>query len=247
MKAAIRIVVLFCLMLSASKYFAKIEDIKFWQEPDSCEQMAVKGNLLFADDFNTIKEYTKEFQTVQEGWLVKISHAKWKSTSEGIQSIWESGHMPVLTYEGSFKDAVIEIDFRFFQEDGKWAACRVSATNPILNPRAYAASVWANHNNAGRALGMVLEHDEWKPGVITTVDNKSVTFEPGKWYTLRVEIIGDYVQSTCNGVTVCGSHEKFGIPKTAIYLGAGTCEHEFRKLRVYEAAPNPKWIKPTSN
>jgi hypothetical protein len=38
---------------------------------------------------------------------------------------------------------------------------------------------------------MVLEHDEWKPGVITTVDTLMVSFQPDKWYTLRLELIGN--------------------------------------------------------
>jgi hypothetical protein len=38
---------------------------------------------------------------------------------------------------------------------------------------------------------MVLEHDEWKPGVITTVDTLMLSFQPDKWYTLRLELIGN--------------------------------------------------------
>jgi len=146
--------------------------------------------------------------------------------------------MPVLVYSGEFGDAIIEVDFRFQEEEGKWSACRISATNPELNPRAYAASVWANADSKSRALGMVLEHDEWKPGVITTVDTLMATYEPGKWYRLRLELVGNKAMATCNGVTVYGTHEKFGIPKNSIYLGTGTIKHELRNFRVYEAVPN---------
>ncbi len=47
--------------------------------------------------------------------------------------------------------------------------------------------------------------------------------------------MGDVVRATCNGVTVIGTHEKFGIPKNSISLGVGTSRHELRKFRVYEA------------
>lgn len=197
-----------------------------------------KGKLLFKDDFDNKMIYTKENQDVGEGWKVRANHASWVQNKHGVRSIWKEGHMPVLTYQGSFNDAIIEVDFRYVKEEGagKWSGCRISATNPELNPRAYAASVWANMDNPGRKLGMVLEHDEWKPGVITTVDNKAATFEPGKWYTLRLELLGDSARATCNGVTVAGTHEKFGIvPKTSISLGVGTCPHELRRFRVYEA------------
>lgn len=206
--------------------------------------MATKGKLLFEDHFKTPVEYTKEFQPVVEGWSVRAGHAKWEKIGQGVQSVWETGHMPVLMYSGSFGDAVIEVDFRFHKEEGKWAACRISAANPDLNPRAYAASVWANSDNKARALGMVLEHDEWKPGVITTVDSLMATFEPDKWYTLRLELIGNNAQATCNGVTIFGTHILFGIPKTSISLGVGTCKHELRNFRVYEAKLNSAWKRP---
>ena len=202
------------------------------------EPLAKKGKLIFKDDFKTPAEYTKEFQEVEKGWQVKTGHANWKHTKNGIESVWETGHMPVLVYSGEFGDAIIEVDFRFQEEEGKWSACRISATNPELNPRAYAASVWANADSKSRALGMVLEHDEWKPGVINTVDTLMATFEPGKWYTLRLELVGNKAMATCNGVTVYGTHEKFGIPKNSIYLGTGTSKHELRNFRVYKAVPN---------
>ncbi len=210
-------------------------------------QMALKGKLLFEDNFKIPAQYTKEPQAVSEGWQVRSAHADWKRTSEGVQSVWQSGHMPVLAYSGSFSNAVLEVDFRFQKDGTNWAACRLSPTNPQLNPRAYAASVWANQDGKGRAYGMVLEHDEWKPGTITTVQTKPAIFEPNKWYTLRMELIGSNVLASCNGVTVSGTHEKFGLlPKTAVYLGVGTCPHELRSFRVYAAAPNPAWsaLKP---
>jgi hypothetical protein len=206
--------------------------------------MAIKGKLVLEEDFRTNAEYGKQLQPVPEGWRVRASHATWKRTDVGVQSTWESGHMPVLVYEGSFGDAVIEVDFRFRKEEGKWGGCRISASNAQLNPRAYAVSVWASSTNKGRPPGMVLEHDEWKPGTITTVDNKSAAFEPDTWYTLRLEVIGNTAQATCNGVTVYGAHEKFGLPKTSISLGTGLSVHDLRNFRVYEARPNPAWKPP---
>lgn len=210
-------------------------------------QMAVKGKLLLEEKFQRYEQYAKDAQPAAEGWSVRANHAEWKRSRDGVQSVWQTGHMPVLTYEGAFGDAVIEVDFKFHAEPGKWAACRISATNPKLNPRAYAASVWARASldNSGRPLGLVLEHDEWKPGVITTVDTRPAAFESDKWYTLRMELVGDRVLATCNGVSVYGRHEKFGVqPKTSISLGVGTCPHELRNFRIYAATPNPAWTAP---
>jgi Domain of Unknown Function (DUF1080) len=204
--------------------------------------IAKKGKLLLEENFVTPATYTKEAQPVKNGWKVKVGHSEWERISGGVATKWTTGHMPVLTYEGNYQDVVIELEYRFFAEEGKWATCRISATNPELNPRAYAVSVWANQDNKAREKGMVLEHDEWKPGVITTVENKPATWEPGKWYKISLEIVGNYARATCNGVTVYGTHEKFGMPKTHIYLGTGTAKHEIRNFRVFEAVKNPKWV-----
>jgi hypothetical protein len=206
--------------------------------------MAVKGELLLEEHFQQYESYPKEPLPVKPGWRVRNSHAEWKRVPDGVQSVWTEGHMPVLVYEGSFGDAVIEIEFKFHQENGKWAACRVSAANSQRNPRAYATSVWANLDNAARPLGMVLEHDEWKPGVITTVENKPASFNSDTWYTLRLEMIGDKVFATCNGVSVYGTHEKFGLPKTSVVLGTGLSPHYLRNFRVYSATASPKWAPP---
>jgi hypothetical protein len=106
-----------------------------------------------------------------------------------------------------------------------------------LNPRAYSVSGWANENSKERELGVVLEHDEWKPGVITTVGRKPVDVAPERWHTMRLDVAEDRASVTVDGVTVEGSHEKFGLPKTLIAIGTGHSPHELRKLRVYEALP----------
>jgi hypothetical protein len=61
-----------------------------------------------------------------------------------------------------------------------------------------------------------------------------------------MELIGNTALANCNGVTVYGSHDLFGMPKTTIALGSGYCVHDFRHFRVYAATPNPKWAAPAS-
>lgn len=203
------------------------------------ERLAKKGRLLLEEDFRRPAVYTKEFQEVAPGWRVRMWHGEWARTAEGIESRWEKGHMPVLAYEGRFEDVVIEFEYRYEKEAGKKAVCRVSAANPELNPRAYAVSAWANQDSKERELGVVLEHDEWKPGVITTVGVKAAEFAPGRWHGMRLEVVGERAAVTVDGIRVSGRHEKFGLPKTQIAIGTGHSRHELRRLRVYEAMPAP--------
>ena len=218
-----------------------------WMTAETRGQMAIKGKLLLAEDFQSRAEYSKERQPVKEGWQVRVAHAKWERSPDGVRSIWEKGHMPVLVFDGTFSNAVIEVDFRYQAETNRWGGCRVSAMNPELNPRAYTVSVWANSDGSGhdrgRPQGVLLEHDEWSTGP-EMVAHQPGFFAPNTWYTLRLECIGTNALAVCNGVSTYGSHEKFGLAKKSLYLGVGTSPHELRNLRVYEAQPDPAWTPP---
>lgn len=218
------------------------------QANDIPKTMALKGKLLLADNFNTLKEYTKEFQTIQEGWRVKIWHGTWTPTSEGIESGWVTGHNPVFVYEGLFKDVIIEVDFCFEKEDNpaKQAYCRLNPMSRELDPQAYCISTWVNGNNKARPKGVILEHEIWNEGY-TSVAAKMAVFKPDTWYTMRLEVIGDYAVVSCNGVSAAGSYDNFGLPKNMLTIGVGKCKHLLRNLRIYEALPNPEWTRPAPN
>ncbi len=208
-------------------------------------QMALKGELLLAEDFRTHAEFTKEKVPLKEGWTARVAHGTWKRSAEGVEVTWVAGHQPVLLVEGDFGDAIIELEFRYRAEpDYRWAACRISPTNQALNPRAYAASLWANVDYKSRAVGLVLEHDEWSPGHITQVNRKMTEFQPDTWHLLRMELIGDKVLATGGGSTVYGTYDKFALPKTSVWLATGLSRHELRRLRIYAARPDPKWTAP---
>lgn len=207
-------------------------------------QLAEKGALLLEENFQRHATYTKEKLPLRDGWEVRVAHGAWQRSAEGVQSSWTSGHSPVLVLEGAFRDVIIELEFRYRAEPDKWAACRISPTNQVLNPRAYAASLWANIDFKSRAIGLVLEHDEWSPGHITQVSRKMTTFAPDTWHLLRLELIGDTALATGGGVTVHGSYDKFGLPKTSLWLGTGQSPHELRRLRIYAARPHPQWTAP---
>lgn len=225
-------------MNSAIAVLASLTAAVAWAPPLRA-QLAEKGELLLEENFQRYAVYTKAKQPVKDGWQARVAHGTWTRTAEGVQSTWQEGHSPVLVFEGSFGDVVVELDFRYHAEPGKWAACRVSATNTVLNPRAYSASVWANTDFKSRAIGLVLEHDEWS-GHITQVSRKLMEFAPDVWHTLRLEIVGDKASATCDGTTISGAHEKYGLPKNSLWLATGMSPHELRHLRVYAARPAEK-------
>ena len=89
----------------------------------------------------------------------------------------------------------------------------------------------------------MIENDVWD-GPITRVTYAKADFAPDTWHTLRLEIIGNTVLTTGNGVTVVGTYEKFGLPKTSLWLATGLSTHELRNLRIYAARPDPSWTPP---
>lgn len=207
---------------------------------------AEKGELLLQDDFKGYAAFTKERQPAKApGWVVRVAHATWEPTAEGVRSVWTSGHNPVLVYEGNFGDVIVEVDFRYTAEPGRWAACRVSASNGQLDPRAYAVSAWANVDNLARGRGFVLENEVWGGYIIRTGYTKA-QFAPDTWHTLRLEVVGDTARADCAGFTVRGRHEKYGLPKTSLWLGTGQSAHELRNLRIYavKRAPEPAGSAP---
>ncbi|MCX6143064.1 MAG: DUF1080 domain-containing protein [Ignavibacteriales bacterium] len=212
---------------------------------DGAKHIALNGRILLKDDFNTLKELTKEFQPLSDGWKVKVWHSGFKQGTEGLESVWESGHNPVIVYEGSFKDVVVEVDFRFRKEQdpARNAFCRINPLSRQLDPGAYCISTWANINAAGRTRGLVLEYDLWNAGP-TGVAAQLGTFEPDTWYTMRLEVIGEDAMVSCNGMVVTGNYRTFGLQKNWLAIGVGKGTHELRRLRVYEAVPNPEWKKP---
>jgi len=209
-------------------------------------QLAEKGPLLLEENFQRHAAYTKDKLPLKDGWEVRVAHGIWKRTAEGVQSTWEVGHSPVLVLEGAFGDVIVELEFRYRAEKNKWAACRISATNPTLFPRGYALSTWANVDFKSRGRGFLLENDIWD-GPITRVSYAKADFASDTWHTLRLESIGNTALASCNGVTIHGTHEKYGLPKTSLWLATGMSPHELRNLRVYAAFPNPAWPPPKTS
>jgi hypothetical protein len=225
----------------ASLYLAQIKQSYSQNVPSGSDHNPPqKGKLLFSDDFKTPAVYSAEFQPLQDGWRVRAWHPGFKHIEGGIESVWKTGHNPVLAYKCSLYNVIIEVDFRFLEEQipDSNAYCRVNLSNLDILPRSYLVSTWVNATAKNRSLGLVLENEVWPPGAITTLNSKLYKYEPGKWYTIRLEVLGDYARLTCNGNSVSGNHEQFGIEKRILSIGAGKSPHQLRNLRVYEAIPN---------
>ncbi len=201
-------------------------------------QLSVKGDLLLDADFSRYESYAKERVSLPPGWQMRVAHGNWRRTADGVQSEATPGHQPVLVVEGSFGDVIVELEFRYQAEPGKWAACRISAANHERLPRAYAAFVWANVDHVARATGLILEQDQWSAHV-TQVAREAADIAPGIWHTLRLELVGRRALASVDATSIAGEYETFGLPKTSLWIATGVSPHEIRRLRVYAAKPAP--------
>jgi hypothetical protein len=203
----------------------------------TADEQVVKGRLIFSDDFRSPQVYTSDFQPLKEGWKVRAWHPGFRQYGEGLESVWKTGHNPVLAYKCSLHDVIIEVDFRYIPDQipDSNAYCRINLSNLDLLPRSYLVSTWVNSTAKNRSLGLVLENEVWPPGAITTVASANNKFEPGKWYTVKLEVAGDFARLTCNGNSISGRHEQFGVEKRILSVGVGKSPHQLRNLRVYEA------------
>lgn len=207
---------------------------------DNIEEKFLKGRLIFSDDFKSPAVYTSDFQPLQDGWKVRAWHPGFRHVAEGLESVWKTGHNPVLAYKCSLHDVIIEIDFRYLPEQipDSNAYCRVNLSNLDLLPRSYLISTWVNSTAKNRSLGLVLENEVWPPGAIKTLASENYKYEPGKWYTVKLEVAGDFARFTCNGKSISGRHEQFGVEKRILSIGVGKSPHQLRNLRVYEVIIN---------
>ena len=156
--------------------------------------------------------------------------------------------MPVLEFdcEQPFTNVVIEVDFRFhrgpgreqheqrrgvshFADEFQVESRRLRRLHLGEPGQRTASPAWSSNTTNGGGTAS----PPW-----TTNHSAS---KPDKWYRVRMELIGNAVLAHCNGVTVYGTFEKFGMPKTSVPLGSGYCVHDFRRFRIYGAKPDPKW------
>jgi hypothetical protein len=61
-----------------------------------------------------------------------------------------------------------------------------------------------------------------------------------EWYTVLLEMRGDEAVASVNGKSVTTSAPLFQSAKQSVMLGVGT-DASFRRLRIWEALPNPEW------
>ncbi len=228
-------------------------------------QLASSGEVLLEESFSSSPfPRGKTIPLRDTGWKVRTTFGEWTQTAAGLQSanMKEDGHPPVLTFEPpeALTDAVLELEFRFVEDEVEGGhSIRIAVDNREAITKGHVCSAWANWNNDFVPVGLTLEtisKDEVLPKPEKkseqfldnriTIGQASADYEAGKWYTLRLEVVGSRALTTVfdesgEAVMVSGQLGVFSTPKTKVSLTVGAAAHEIRSFRVSSATQNADW------
>ncbi len=177
-----------------------------------------RGKLLLEDDFNG--------SALASGW--KVAKGKWSvagGKATGVE-LASDKHAAVIRRDVAFRDGVIEVSFQMAAgakmtaislNSAKGHSCRVTVRPGEL-------IVQKDRTNA--------KSDD-KAAVLA---RKAMTFEPGKWYTITMEVRGTSVMARVNnGPAIGGEHEGIAIDRTNIGLPVSGDGVVFDSIRVWDA------------
>ncbi len=213
--------------------------------------LATRGRLLLSEDFaQPLAPYTGKpagFASGYEGWRYQAGTQTGKSGSwvladdcfTGTESP-EAHHPATASYGMKFQNAIIQCEVRLNDVPAEGRLYRsffVKATDQ----KDYVCALFGSTGGI-HALAYDNEHADPKSGQrakLPAVPLKAPV-KLGEWRTVVLEILGDELVATVEGRSVTLRSSLIGAAKHSIMLGVGT-EASFRRLRVWEALPNPEW------
>jgi hypothetical protein len=185
--------------------------------------MTQRGKVLLTDDLR---------QPLGADWIGKPG--KWETVEGALQGseVKADMHGAVRRRKLAFQNAVIQYDFRLLGarqtslsiNDAGGHVCRV-----IVRPNGFTVQK-DDHDHAG-------------PDKAVQFETKTVKFEPGKWYTLVVEVLGDEMVAQVGDQVGFGGDPMIANPKTNLGFTVSGESAQFRNLRVWEAQPNTSWTE----
>lgn len=213
--------------------------------------LARRGKLILDDDGSkdrggrTVVRFSSKTK-------LRAGAGKWKR-SEPKSNVWRStwhpgmGHTPVVSYQGfETTNLIVEVTFRCGMVTEPWhTQCfRIAADNrPAVT--GHIVSAWANLNNDFIEAGFLLQHIRKTPGkeIIEDLllDHQPVSITPEVWHTATLEIAGEEALFRMGDHVAYAKADRIRMPKNLVSLTTGTTWHEIKRVRIWDAAPNPDW------
>ncbi|MAG92400.1 MAG: hypothetical protein CMJ48_01430 [Planctomycetaceae bacterium] len=209
--------------------------------------LARPGKLLVDDDFTTVRD--KKWMKLAGDWQVRAGLGEWKQRDGFYRSDWHpgGGHTPVMAYRGACRDVIVECTFRYGKRTEAYhdQCFRIALDNRDAYT-GHVVSAWANRNNNFIDRGFLLQHIHKTPEKVTLkdlrLDKQHLHVDPDVWYTALLEVVGDEVLFRLGDDHIAyGKYDELDTDKTSLSLTLGKSPHDLKRLRIWQALPNPDW------
>ena len=185
------------------------------------------------------------------GVQVRARAGTWARTNNN-PNVWRAtwngkGHVPVAAYHGfRATNLVVEVTFRFGENtEPLHHQCFRIATDQRPAITGHIVSAWANADNDFIETGFLLQHirktPEKKILEDLLLDRQPLALKPHVWHTAILEIVGDEALFRLSGHVAYAQAEQIQLPKNLVSLTTGATWHEIRRVRIWQATPNPNW------
>ncbi|MDA1065314.1 MAG: hypothetical protein O3C43_02295 [Verrucomicrobia bacterium] len=200
--------------------------------------LAKKGTPILSNPFEGSLE-RHESVDLKNGWTRKISFGIWTLQNDGSLkaiNVPEHGHGPVLTFIALIRDIIIECEFMIPETPIKDRHFRIFIDEDGFGGHNIQST--ANLSSSFRPVGFTLQHlrkDE-KQGIVQDVDFGPLELNliPGKWYKMRLEVVGDQARTTVDGITLESQHANLNVEKSKIGLNPGLAGGSIRNFKAWE-------------
>jgi len=214
--------------------------------------LALRGALLVDDD-GVLDRRKPKRPKFESGVEVKAWMGSWERSADSVawRSTWNPGmgHTPVVNYTG-FRETnlIVEVTFRYGEMSEPWHdQCFRIALDDRPTLTGHVLSAWANRNNDFIDTGFLLQHirktKEKKILKNLHLDRQTLNVDPGKWYTVVVEVVGDEALFRMGDHVAYAKSDELSASKNLVSLTLGKTWHEVKRVRIWKAEPNPNWKK----
>lgn len=187
--------------------------------------LCTKGKLVFEESFSS--------DTIDPRW--SAAKGEWKIVGGALQGTElkaDKHAASIRTNVEISKTCIMIFDFKF--DGGKVIHCSFNGKGHICR-----ATITPN--------GYTLKGEKVKKDPQdkhATVGQVQQKFEPGKWYTMQIEMAGkEFVAQVGDGPVAFGSHEKIDREKSNFGFPMAGVSSQIDNIKIWDATLNPKWAE----
>lgn len=219
-----------------------------------------RGKLLVSEDLAAMPADVStlgSLTALKSGW--QFRPGKWEIVDGALRGyqLEADHHSAAAFFAYRYKDAVIQFDARLdgarqllFCVDDPAAPREPTPTRPAQVRVEHLCRVTITPDGFATQKD---DHDHDGPDQAVPFGSVKMPFAPGAWKTVLVELKGDEMVTTIDGQTIAGAHPLVASDKAYFSFGVTgsstgfdkvpPLSASFRKLRIWEALPNPGWPK----